>query len=287
MKLSKILLPVDFSKHGAGAAACAGMLARHFGAGVTLLHVNPMLVPTVALPREFSGPLDVGWVSAFEAQRRKELDSYEPERLHGVTLERVVVTGDPADSIAEHADKGAADLIVIETRGYGPFRRFLLGSVAAKILDDATCPVWTGAHLEHSASVDAIRRVLCAIDNGPGSEPVLRWAHELANEFHAPLTVVHAVPKLEPPDDYLAAEGLTRRAEEARAIARCFLNKTGIHADIVIDAGEPATVVARAAETLHADVAVIGRSPKNDGAGRLRPHAYSIIRESPCPVVSV
>ena len=286
-KLSKILLPVDFSKHGAGAAACAGMLARHFGAAVTLLHVNPLFIPTLALPREFAGPIDIGWVTAFEAQRRKELDAYEEARLRGVNVNRVVVTGDPAQSIVAQAHQEESNLIVMETRGYGPFRRFLLGSVAAKVLDDAACPVWTGSHLEDSSRGRGIGRVLCAIDNGPATEHVLRWGWELAQEFHAPMTVVHAITKIEAPDDYLAAEGLTRRVEDATAKVRCFLSKAGIRGDILIDAGDPAAVVAKAAEYIRADVTVIGRSPKMGGMGRLRPHAYSIIRESPCPVVSV
>ncbi len=42
MKLKKILLPVDFSEQGDGAAQQAAALARHFGAGLVLLHVNPI-----------------------------------------------------------------------------------------------------------------------------------------------------------------------------------------------------------------------------------------------------
>ena len=34
------------------------------------------------------------------------------------------------------------------THGYGPFRRFILGSNTAKVLHDADCPVWTGVHVE-------------------------------------------------------------------------------------------------------------------------------------------
>ena len=286
-KISRILLPVDFSDHGAGAATYAGMLARHFGARVILLHVNPLFIPGLARPQEFSGPLDVGWVTAFEVQRRKELDSYQAASLHGINLDRAVVTGDPAHCIVEQAHRENVDLIVMPTRGYGRFRRFLLGSVAAKVLDDATCPVWTGSHLEGSISTGRITRVLCAIDNGPATERVLHWAWGLAREFQAALTVVHVISKLESPDDFLAAEALTQRDEEALSKVRCFLTKAGIHADILIEKGEPSTVIARTAEHIEASVTVIGRSSKTEGLGRLRPHGYSIIRESPCPVVSI
>ena len=39
-------------------------------------------------------------------------------------------------------------VILMPTHGYGPFRRFILGSNTAKVLHDADCPVWTGVHLE-------------------------------------------------------------------------------------------------------------------------------------------
>ena len=286
-KISRILLPVDFSDHGAGAATYAGMLAKHFGARIILLHVNPLFIPGLALPREFSGPLDVGWVTAFEAQRRRDLDSYQIAPLHGISLDRVVVTGDPAHCIVEQAHRENVDLIVMPTRGYGRFRRFLLGSVAAKVLDDANCPVWTGSHLEGSNSTGRITSVLCAIDNGPATERVLHWAWGFAREFQAALTVLHVVSKLETPDDFLAAEAVTQRDKEAQSTVRCFLTKAGICADILIEKGEPSTVVARTAEHVHANVTVIGRSSKTGGLGRLRPHVYSIIRESPCPVVSI
>jgi nucleotide-binding universal stress UspA family protein len=46
-------------------------------------------------------------------------------------------------------------------------------------------------------------------------------------------------------------------------------------------------VVCTAAERLGADVLVVGRGSAAGMFGRLRTNAYSIIRQSPCPVVSV
>ena len=40
------------------------------------------------------------------------------------------------------------DLIMMPTHGYGRFRALLLGSVTAKVLHDADCPVWTAVHRE-------------------------------------------------------------------------------------------------------------------------------------------
>lgn len=69
LKLSKILLPVDFSEQGSGAARYASALARHFHAAVTLLHVNEIYAAALVAPQEFHGPIDTGWIAALEAQR--------------------------------------------------------------------------------------------------------------------------------------------------------------------------------------------------------------------------
>ena len=63
--------------------------------------------------------------------------------------------------------------------------------------------------------------------------------------------------------------------------------RTGAEGDIVVDSGDPHKLVARTAETLGADLVVIGRGVSADLLGRLRAHAYEIIRLSPCPVVSI
>jgi hypothetical protein len=39
-----------------------------------------------------------------------------------------------------------ADLVMLPTHELGPLRRFLLGSVAAKVLHDESAVVWTGVH---------------------------------------------------------------------------------------------------------------------------------------------
>jgi nucleotide-binding universal stress UspA family protein len=285
MKLSKILVPVDFSDQGAIAAQHAAALARHFGAGLILLHVNPILVPVLTVPGDFSGAIDTGWITALEAQGRKELDSYDQADFGGVDVRRMVVTGDPAASIVEVAHIERPGLIVMPTHGYGPFRRFLLGSVTAKVLHDVEAPVWTGAHMQKtSATWKRIGRVICAIALHR-AEPALVWAREFASEFGAELIVVHAVPELEPRDP--AAMSAGPMSSQAREYIRCLQRKLSAAGEILIEEGNPAQVVQAAATRRNADLVVIGRSPREGVLGRLRPNAYSIVRDAPCPVVSV
>jgi len=84
---------------------------------------------------------------------------------------------------------------VMPTHGYGPFRRFILGSVTAKVLHDAECPVWTGVHLEASSTQTVhFRQVTVALDLGPQSERTLMWASRFAKDSGAKLALVHAMP---------------------------------------------------------------------------------------------
>jgi nucleotide-binding universal stress UspA family protein len=59
-----------------------------------------------------------------------------------------------------------------------------------------------------------------------------------------------------------------------------------VPATLIVESGEIARVVDAAARTTGADLLVIGRS-RQHGLGRLRTHSYAIIRESPCPVLSI
>jgi nucleotide-binding universal stress UspA family protein len=276
MKLTKILLPVDFSEQGDGAAQQAAALARHFHAGLILLHVNPIQVPVLLSPSDFGGPIDTGWITALEAQGRKDLDAYHQADLAGVDVRKIVVTGDPAARIVEFAHREKPDLIVMPTHGYGPFRRFLLGSVAAKVLHDVDVPVWTGAHLQKGSQPmwKRIGRVICAIDLRTAEAPLV-WARDFASEFKSELIIVHAVhePQVS--------------AAEAHEYIQCLQRKLSVPGEILIEEGNPAQVVQAAANRRNADLVVIGRSPREGVSGRLRTNAYPIVRDAPCPVVSV
>ena len=63
--------------------------------------------------------------------------------------------------------------------------------------------------------------------------------------------------------------------------------EAGTHAIPIVVGGEIIKAVARQASELSADLLVIGRSTTGTLLGRLRTQAYGLIRESPCPVVSV
>ncbi len=286
--LTRILLPVDFSERCVGAARYVETLARRFASQVTLLHVLPP-------PHYEFSALELGGAILSEvfanrsAQVRGELDAFLVAELAGVDVQRVLLDGDPAGRIVAYAHEHA-DLVIMPTHGYGTFRRFILGSVTAKVLHDADCPVWTGVHLEQAPAVDSIRfrNVVAALDLGTQSAKTLGWAAEMAARNQASLRIVHAAACMEAragehPDPSWHA----RLVEEVSRRIGALQSAAGSRGEVTIETGDPPKIVCEFAQRMEADLLVIGRGSAAGVFGRLRTNAYAIIRQSPCPVVSV
>jgi len=285
--LEKLLLPVDFSERSTGAARYCSALALHFHSEILLVHTLAPLYSDVG-GMEVSGSMLLDVYRTRTEGAEKELAAFAAAHLGGVKVRAMVLHGEPAAKIVETAHAEGAGVIVMPTHGYGPFRRFILGSNTAKVLHDADCPVWTGVHMEESTPAQVpFRRVLCALDLGPQSGRALAWAAMLSREFSAELTIVHAVTAhagpAEEPDGAWRAGIREAAQEELRRLQR----EAGTVGNVVLDAGEAAKVICGIAASSAADVLVIGRGSAAGTFGRLRTNAYAIIRQSPCPVVSV
>jgi len=220
-------------------------------------------------------------------QAQKQLDQQLGPEFDGLSVRRVLLEGDPALTIVQTARDEKADLIVMPTHGYGAFRRFLLGSVTAKVLHDSECPVWTGAHLEEeSAREFSIRNILCAVDLSHHSAKTLQWAVQMAAECGARLTLAHVTAGMETygPGPYQVdpswTEALVNSASRQLAALQ---QEAGTKAEVFIGSGDVPKVLSQAAKQTNADVLIIGRP----SGGRLRATGYGIIRESQTPVLSV
>jgi nucleotide-binding universal stress UspA family protein len=285
----KILFPVDFSDRCSGAAHFVEALVGRFDAELTLLHV---VEPVDYL----YGSLEFGGTSLndYHAERinqcRRQLDEYLMKELEPFQVRRLLAEGDPAHKIAEISQQEGIDLVMMPSHGFGPFRRFIIGSVTAKALHDLECSVWTGVHMEAAPPLEQIgcRSVLCAADLGPQSERALKYAGQVAEEYGAELRLVHATPVCESrPGKYMDSEFYASLVGKAREELQHLIDRAGVTAEICIDGGDPAEIVHQVAAKFKADLVVIGRGSAAGGFGRLRTHAYAIIRRSPCPVISV
>jgi nucleotide-binding universal stress UspA family protein len=262
-QLRRILFPVDFSIRCRGAAAYVETLAGRFDAELILLHVA-----------------EAAYNSALEdmhGTRPEDIEKFFDKSLKHLRVKTLVEHGEAAQKIVECATVQQADLIMIPTKGMGVYRRLILGSTSAKVLHDADCPVWTGVHLENAPSLEmvACRRILCAVDLKPLSTCVLDWASHLAEEYQADLTLVH-----------VTSSGSQQACSDARRALERLQEAAGCKATLRVEVGDVSKIITHLSGELKADLLVIGRKPQSGVLGRLDMLAYSIIRQSPCPVVS-
>jgi nucleotide-binding universal stress UspA family protein len=203
-------------------------------------------------------------------------------------VRRLVYEGDPEAQIVATAEAETVQLVIMPTHGYGVFRRFLLGSVTSKVLHDLSCPMLTGAHLAEQGGTGkiAISNIVCAIDRGVESRDTLEWASKLAADFQAALSVVHAVPHVNPSLGVSSDSKAQMEAMVRETIGELQGAATAKSVTVCIQEGEVAHAVCGYAKSVGAHLLVIGRG-KDRHMGRLRTNAYGIIRQSPCPVLSV
>lgn len=282
----KILFPVDMSDTCTAAAPYVEAMAQKLGADLTLLHVLEM---PPAYFTDWYGYMSLVDTQSIINSRTNEFNTYLKDRFAGLNVERVMFEGDPAEAIVKFALDHASDLIMMPTYGYGVFRRLLLGSVTAKVLHEALCPVWTAVHVEETPNVAiSPERIMCAVDLTKSSIATMRFASRLAKSFDAKLWLVHAVPGPEVgPEKYFDSDLQVYLEAEARKSIAKMQEAEGIQAQLCLGTGDVANVVQQAALHHEANVVVIGRGHATRVLGPLRTNVHAVIRKSPCPVISV
>jgi len=284
-----ILFPVDFSEQCLALVPAVKAMSRRFRSELTVLH-------SIDLPPVAFGPAEAAaWATLINSDRiraegRISLARFVQDNFPGERVGMELREGDAAHSIAEYAEENHTGLIMMPTHGYGPFRALLLGSVAAKVLHDAHCPVWTGVHAEEAAAhpPDRWHRMVCALDAGPRDLELLRWAACFAAEQKAELRLVHAVSgagtSLTEETDPSMYEFLFNVARERIAKLQ---SQAGTDFEVCILGTSVSHAVRQSALGHRADLVLIGRGVIQQPFGRLRSDAYAIIREAPCPVLSL
>jgi nucleotide-binding universal stress UspA family protein len=223
-------------------------------------------------------------------EQRQSLLAFVRECLPDTDVRAEAAEGEAARVITAVAQRDASDLIMMPTLGMGPFRRYLIGSVTAKVLNDASCPVWTSAHREDRPLPlpPANGPVLCAVNLEAESVALLGFAADLAASWSTNLRVLHAIPAVDELSHNRGVAAVRKYLfEKARNKWGDICKAANADADLMLAGGEVSRAVAETAERVGAQVVVIARAKMQKALGGLRTRAYAIIRESPCPVIAV
>ena len=147
--INTVLVPTDFSDSSSEALDYARGVAAALGASLRLLHVieNPFVY---GMYGELSTGLPPDYLDSLDKAAQARLDGLlTPEEKDRFRAEFATRIGIPAreilDDAASHPDVG---LIIMATAGRGGVARFVMGSVADKIVRGAPCPVMT-VHPQH------------------------------------------------------------------------------------------------------------------------------------------
>ena len=286
-RLKHILFPVEFSRPCARTARDVAAVSKHLKAKLTLLHV----VSTPVFP-DLSYPGDVYLALRKEIRQASTdlMDRFVARHFPSQILKRVIEEGDAAQVIVDYSHKYKVDLIMMPTHGYGLFRRFLTGSVTGKVLHDALCPVWTSAHSQRGRprAAGEYRNILCAVDCNSDAVALIRWAGWLGRHYQATVKVVHVIPALDETSrnrgEIEVRRYFLRRAQADFAV---LMDQAGYRHDLLLRGGNIPAKLAETARQQHSDLLIVGRGRLRKALGRLRTHSLAIIRESPCPVISI
>jgi len=136
----KILVPLDGSVLSEAVLPSVERLATAFGAGICLMQV----VPTTIFPVTMEGYAQCGELIAACTKDGEEYLRKMEKRLKakGFQVESLLLNGDEAQRILEQADRKDVSLIAMTTHGRSGVSRWMMGSVAEKVVRHATKPIF-------------------------------------------------------------------------------------------------------------------------------------------------
>ncbi len=292
----RILLALDGSAHSD--------LARDLVAGMGLPAGSSIRIISVLAPVDLlvGGPwIPVGrGADPVEARALSELDQIVAgarQRINqpGVVVETAVIRGHPATVIADEAGTFGANLLVVGTRGHGPFQTLMLGSVSAELIDHAPCPVLIARRpkvdrilLAHDGSAFAASaaNVLCAWPMfGAAEIDVVSVMPQQVSWL--PSVVPNAAAASAEAWKRIAQESLQRHQEVAATVVRD-LQRAGRIAHPIVLEGHPAVAISGFAQRAGTDLIVVGTHGRT-GLTRLMlgSVARSLVTHAPCSILVV
>lgn len=299
VQLRNILCPTDFSEFSARALRHAMALARRFEAKLTVLHVIPYpLAYGGDMPYLPSPPLVEN--GSYTKEAEAELHQFvQPAILDRVAIDLEIRQGMPWREIRAAAGDLGADLLVMGTHGRGGFERFILGSVAEKVLHSASCPVLTVCHEEGRTwqAPGLISRILCATDLSESSAHTIALALSLAAENQAHLTLLHVIesaPELslrDYPPPFLggpASRELRELAGQELQSAVSQEARSWCEIEECVELGTPYKKILERASEERSDLIVVGSRARGPlGSIWFGSTSQHIVRAATCPVLTV
>jgi nucleotide-binding universal stress UspA family protein len=192
--LERLLVPLDGSPSAESILPEVTVFAKRLGQPVVLLMVIPKVGELKPAPSDLDAEL-----SLIHEQRRRYAEQYLDqvrERLEadGIWTNRIVADGLPAQVILETAEQQQVGAILMATHGRGGATRWVLGSVADKVVRTAPVPVLLRRPTQEERSPpETVNAILLPLDGSELSVRAVPYAIFLAKAFDATVVVIRTV----------------------------------------------------------------------------------------------
>ncbi len=148
LKKKSVLIPLDFSELSYQALSPA----REYVENISSLKVIHVLTPlNQEYPLAMEAPLE-------DEKRQQRVQNFLHKKLSEMGYEGIhieVTIGDPSTKIVDYAEELKADLIIMPSHGHKGVSRFLLGSVAERVVRLSHCPVLILKYTADSETLNA------------------------------------------------------------------------------------------------------------------------------------
>ncbi|PKD43997.1 universal stress protein [Rhodohalobacter barkolensis] len=185
----KILVPTDFSELSEKALDVANRFAKLMDGTITPFHSH---IPISEMDEPYALGMSSQMYQDFdqiEDALSDRLSQLAEEKVDKKRLEKpIIMMGNPAQSIIDVSEE--YDYIVMSTHGRTGFTRFLLGSVAEKVLRLAHTPVLI---VEDESDVDDFKKILVTTDFSENAASAYPYAKIVAEKAGADLDLVHVI----------------------------------------------------------------------------------------------
>jgi nucleotide-binding universal stress UspA family protein len=139
-RLGLLTVAVDDSPESLDALMRAGDVARRTGAEIRVLHAHhPGIATSSFAAVSYADPDFLEEARSLAQDKLDRATAALRARVPDVTVSDSLIAGDAAERLIEASTE--SDLLFIGSRGYGPLRRALLGSVSGRVVRGARCPV--------------------------------------------------------------------------------------------------------------------------------------------------